>query len=154
MHQPVEPLTAERIGRALKAMGLKVLVSQDEDGEFLVLFKKDLSAGPMALVNVALQGSANQVLAITALVKGHPPMEPAELLARANEWNTTKRWPRAFVKGGELLVDYHLDLEEGVTEAQLRNFLTTAFSGIGQFLLWMEEGDGLEGLLRILDLAE
>ncbi|AEV15121.1 hypothetical protein TCCBUS3UF1_710 [Thermus sp. CCB_US3_UF1] len=150
MVQPVEPLTAERIGRALKAMGLKVLVN--EDGEFLVLFKKDPSANPMALVNVAPQGSANQVLAVIALVKGHPPMEPEELLAKANEWNGTRRWPRALVRGGELLLDYHVDLEEGVTEAQLRNFLATAFSGIGQFLLWIEGGDDLEDLFRTLGL--
>uniref|UniRef100_A0A7C5RE15 YbjN domain-containing protein n=1 Tax=Thermus caliditerrae TaxID=1330700 RepID=A0A7C5RE15_9DEIN len=153
MNGQMEPLSQERIDRHLKRMGLKVL-KNPEDGQSLVLLKEDTRA--TALVVVAAEGSDSHILSVIAKIENVPPLGTEELLKRANDWNNEHRWPRAFVGEGGLYADFHVDLEKGVSEEQLRNFLLTAFLSLSRLLRWLEgmgEPD-LVQLLRLLGLRE
>lgn len=136
MNAQVEPLSQRRIERHLRQMGLRAL--QAPEGHSMVLLRTDEGSRVMALVVVAADGTSNQVLSVVAKIEGALQLNPKDLLERANAWNKERRWPRVFVREGELYADYHVDLEKGVTEEQLRNFLDTAFLGLDLFLRWLE----------------
>ncbi len=76
-----------------------------------------------------------------------------EALGKANEWNATRRWPRAFVKDGHFFLDFHLDLEKGVHKELLKDVVATVLAGVSQFLLWLG-GNGEEDTVAGYPFAE
>lgn len=71
-----------------------------------------------------------------------PPWDAKTLLEQANTWNIVKRWPKVFLRGDELVFDYHVLLREGVSDPQLKDFLGVAFGSIQHLLNWLEGIDG------------
>lgn len=145
MAQQIKPLSQERIGRALRALGINKMMVDEKLG-FLFIWGKHPSSNLLALVTVGMKGAeqGNPVLAVLGRIIGLAPTDPNELLARANEWNKSMPWPRAYVVEGKLWVDYRVDLKEGVSESQLRNFLETFFASLSLFFTWIEGEDVLE----------
>lgn len=146
--QAIEPLTRERVGSVLQGMGIRFL--RDEDGDF-VLFLGIPSAKLVAMVLVSVQGKG-KILTVGGLVQNLPTEDPRDLLDKANAWNQKHRWPRVFLRDDELHFDYHVDLERGVSDAQLENFLKTAFATIQQLIAWLEVSPG-KGFSRLPGLA-
>lgn len=142
----IGPLSRQRVGEVLRELGLRFLT--DADGDFVLLCKED-AANSMAMVMVSVQGSEDEILAIQAMVQNAPPLSSGEALGKANEWNATRRWPRAFVKDGHFFLDFHLDLEKGVHKELLKDVVATVLAGVSQFLLWLG-GNGEEDTLRAI----
>lgn len=132
----IQPLTREHVREILEGLDLKVLT--DPDGDPMVILADERVK---ALAFAAFAVSPGQVLSYMAQVQGAPNWTEEEALRRVNAWNAERRWPRAFLRGGKIHLDYHWALEEGVHPALLRDLLFNTLAGTVQFLLWL---DGLE----------
>lgn len=133
--QITAPLTKERVAKVLQKMNLKFF--RDSDSNFLLSLATTISRlVAMTLVMVEEEGA---VLSVGGSVQNLPSWDPKTLLERANTWNIEKMWPRVFLRGDELRFDYHVPLREGVSEAQLEDFLGVAFGSIQALLDWLEE---------------
>lgn len=132
------PLTRERVARVLQRLNAKFL--QDSDGDFLLFIGTPFSRFfAITMVTVEEEGA---VLTVGGSVQNLPPWDAKTLLKQANTWNIVKRWPKVFLRGDELVFDYHVLLREGVSDPQLKDFLGVAFGSIQHLLNWLEGIDG------------
>jgi hypothetical protein len=146
--QEVVPLTRGLVKEFLEEKNLKYLV--DEDGDFVVIFGTPYPQ--RLLVQFVLGGLKTEVLQITIRVDPSPPMEETEALKLVNSWNSRRRWPRAFYKGGEFYLDWSEDWETGVTPAILAHTCDRVLVGAHLFLEELNgqgqgQGQGLLGAL-------
>ncbi|ADH65177.1 hypothetical protein Mesil_3365 (plasmid) [Allomeiothermus silvanus DSM 9946] len=138
----VQPFNRSMLQEVLDTFDLHYLV--DKDGDFVVLMRQEGLSG-LAILHFVVSGVQGEVFSIVAQVENLPPFPEQELLEKANAWNAGYRWPRAFVKGGRVYLDFHLDLEAGIHPGLLRDMVGRVVAGVGQFVAWME-GKDLGGL--------
>jgi len=134
----VEPISRALLQGVLEETDLKYMV--DKDGDFVLLIG-DEKARATAIVVIALQGPRKQILTVMARVENTPSLSRADWLEKVNLWNAKKRWPRAFLAGDRLTLDFHLNLEKGVHRELLKDIILTVLAGISQFLVWIEGRD-------------
>lgn len=148
--QITAPLTKERVAEVLRKMNAKFL--QDSGGNLLLLVGTPFS-GFVAITVVSVQ-EEGPVLVVKGSVLNLPPLDTKTLLEQANTWNTKWKWPRVFLNGDKLRFDYYLPLKEGVSEAQLKEFLGVALGSIQCLLDWLggasESGEDLEETPRMV----
>ncbi|WP_053043517.1 type III secretion system chaperone family protein [Thermus filiformis] len=141
----IRPFDRERIGEALRAAGISFF--RGEEGQFLVLVGSRMTPYS-AVVTLSAEGVDGDVLAVRALVRGVVGLSREEALEKANAWNKGRRWPRAYVDDdGDLMLDFHLDMEEGIHTPFLARTVQTVLTGVELFTLWL---DGKEGVLEAL----
>lgn len=128
----IRPLSREYVRETLREFGLNVLT--DSDGDLLVILADKRVRGKAFMAFTVGPGG---VLGYIGQVQS-VPLDEATALLKANEWNARRRWPRAFVRDGELYLDYHWDLEHGIHPGLLRDLLLSVISGTAHFLLWLE----------------
>lgn len=148
--QITAPLTKERVAEVLQKMNAKFL--QDSNGNFLLFIGIPFSR--FVAITVVKVEETGPVLVVRGSVQNLPPWDAKTLLKQANTWNTEMRWPRVFLRGDELMFDYHVPLGEGVSEAQLKDFLGVAFGSVQELLDWLggtsDSGEDLEKTPRMV----
>lgn len=138
----VQPFNRLMLQEVLDTFDLHYLV--DKDGDFVALMRQEGLSG-LVILHFVVLGVQGEVFSIMARVENLPPFPEQELLEKANAWNAKHRWPRAFVKGGRVYLDFHVDLEAGIHPGLLRDMVGRVVAGVGQFVAWME-GKDLGGL--------
>ncbi|MGO4105040.1 YbjN domain-containing protein [Leifsonia sp. YAF41] len=129
-------LTTERIENALNADGVNH--GTDKDGDIVSAWDDN----PFWFLVI---GNESPVLRISAKWKAWlPGASHAAAMDAANEWHTSRLFPRVQVStdaDGDVIfgIDHNVDLEFGVTDAQLRNEISTAIRSGLQFFGSLEE---------------
>jgi hypothetical protein len=143
----VQPFHRSMLQEVLDTFDLHYLV--DKDGDFVVLMRQEGLSG-LAILHFVVSGVRGEVFSIMAHLENLPPFPEQALLHKVNAWNVKHRWPRAFVKGGRVYLDFHVDLEAGIHPGLLRDMVGRVVAGVGQFVAWMEGKDLGELFLHLL----
>ena len=122
------PVSIERIGEQLRAHGYRF--STDEDGDLTGVWDDNQFW-------FILGGAAHEVLQVRGRWRNSVPNNDrtAALLA-VNDWNRDHLWPKAYFRDeGELALyaEVSIDLECGVTDAQLQDILACGLVTTVQF---------------------
>ena len=127
------PVTVERIGAQLREHGYKF--TQDDDGDLTGVWDENQFW-------FILGGSANEVLQIRARWKETIPSDKhLDALLIVNDWNRDHLWPKAYFREeGDIVVyaEVSIDLEYGVTDAQLQDILACGLITAVQFFSEIE----------------
>jgi len=123
----------------------------DEDGDYrLGLAADDLVTWPMRVYLVAA-GSANDILDIRIdTTREFPSSEWGRAMLACNEWNDTTRWPKAYLhvndpgatEPGKVVCEGSLDLENGIHQELLENYILTVIARSRAFWRWLKEEKG------------
>ncbi|KHG64367.1 hypothetical protein QT17_12750 [Thermus sp. 2.9] len=105
----------------------------DPEGNTVLLFKES-GGEALALVGVGWQ-SEEAILVLQARVEGLGEFSPS----LANAWNAAKRWPRAWVREGGVVLDFQVFLPGEVDVELLGSLLLPVLAGVGEFLSWAVE---------------
>lgn len=148
----VEPFTRSMIERYLRAMDLKFLT--DPDGDFHALFGTGESDDGPIMAMWSAESADEDVYRISLVSKRvfDRTQWPAALV-RCNEWNRTRRWPKAYldadlsVASGEahIVLEGQLDLEEGIHQELFADFTGSVILGGFRFWEWYADKDGEPG---------
>jgi len=139
---PPPPVTIARVSAQLRAHGYRY--TTDEDGDLTGVWDDNQFW-------FILGGAAQEVLQIRGKWRNTVPAQDqtAALLA-VNDWNRDHLWPKAYVRDeGEmaLYAEVSVDLECGVTDAQLQDILACGLVTTVQFFneinIISEEDDDL-----------
>ena len=126
----------------LKSNGLHYL--RDQDNDFVINFSGDDEIG--CDLAVWLITSSNNADVLDIMIEGQKPIPKAQwgqALTVCNEWNKSTRWPKAFLQVndpskdtvGKILLKEAIDLEKGVHQELLDDYIDTSVSASIQF--WM-----------------
>jgi len=143
----VQPFNRSMLQGVLDTFDLHYLM--DKDGDCVVLMRQEGLSG-LVILHCVVSGLQGEVFSMMAQVENLPPFAEQELLEKANAWNAERRWPRAFVKGGRVYLDFHVDLGAGIHPGLLRDMVGRVVAGVGQFVAWMEGKDLGELFLQLL----
>lgn len=129
------PLARQRVDAALTRLGVNH--GLDEDGDAYALWDG-------FMVRFISTGEKGEVFQIRGLWERRPaPEVRTEVLDWINAWHTTHRWPMLSLHddGGKLacVADFTLDLEYGVTDDQLDQFIRCAIGSTGEALTAIAE---------------
>ena len=139
----VEEFSRKMVERTLDDMNVRYL--RDKDGDFVALFGEDEKAGCEIRLHVIITGSRNQILRAAMLSDADVRSVDAGLLYRVcNTWNREHRWPRAYVDGdGDIVLEEYVDLDKGIHQELLRDFMLTVMATGFQFWRWAHNEQGL-----------
>jgi|YNPMSStandDraft_1061717.scaffolds.fasta_scaffold20723_3 hypothetical protein len=135
----------------LTERGLKYLT--DKDGDCVVILATEDMPHKL-FTFFAAGGAQGKVFSIVAQVDPSPQMEEDEALRLVNRWNDKRRWPRAIYRQGNFVLDWHMDLEPGISPALFADMCDTVIMAAHQFLSELSAPHGRtsrsEMLLRTL----
>lgn len=129
-------LTKQRIEAALSTDGVNY--GNDSDGDIISVWDEN----PFWFL---LIGNESPILRISAKWKAWLPAASQTAATEAvNEWHNSRLFPRVLVStdaDGDVFfgIDRNVDLEFGITDAQLRNELNTTIRAGLQFFEFLEE---------------
>lgn len=112
-------ITDEEMGVILKKMGFVYEMPKEN------VFRFKISSVTVLLIN----GETNLQFYSGFSTEGKVNCE------KVNEWNRDKRYSRAYIDSeGDVVIEADLDLEKGVTEGRIENFLYTCRLILDQFV--------------------
>lgn len=129
-------LTTQRIENALTADGVNF--GSDGDGDIISVWDEN----PFWFL---LIGTESPILRVSAKWKAWlPAVSQAAAMDAVNEWHNSRLFPRVLVStdaDGDVFfgIDRNVDLEFGITDAQLRNEINTTIRAGLQFFEFLEE---------------
>ena len=144
----VEHLSRGMVEKYLSSAGLRYL--QDRDGDFVVQFREDEDWGCSLDVYLTVAGADGDVLDLLGVPNHHvSEARWPEALVTCNQWNLDKRWPKAAfrtgspnAKSGMFVLQAALDLEKGIHQEFLDNYIYVFMGGVSSFLQWAHESRG------------
>ena len=145
----VETFTPEMLE---KYLGSRRLQSQlDNDHDYRIEFPFDEALGCAIDIWFLLGGPDRQILQVRAV--GQRPIARAEfpkVLELCNEWNSDRRWPKAYLyrrspddAEGAIYLEENLDLAPGIHTELLEDWLDTLRSFSVDFWIWAHGEKGL-----------
>lgn len=149
--EPVE-FSRALIREYMEERSLKYLT--DRDGDYVAIMAMENC--PQKLFTIfAASGVREDVFSITIRVEPSPAMAEIEALRLVNRWNAQRRWPRAFYKENSFILDWHVDLEMGISPALFADMCDTVMRAAHQFVMELNLGEvgnlgGMEDLFRAL----
>lgn len=145
----VETFSSEMLEKYLSSRRLAYQRDQDED--YRVSFEFDDELGCALDMWFLLGGRDRQILAVRAV--GQRPITRAEfasVLELCNEWNSDRRWPKAYLyrrspdeAEGAIYLEENIDLAPGIHQELLDDWLDTVRSASVQFWIWAHSEKGL-----------
>jgi hypothetical protein len=146
----VEKFTRPMIERYLRSVGVKFLT--DSDGDFVVQFGYSETQGCELSFYFIAGGRENEIYVIRAFSdKRIARDEWARAVMLCNQWNTERRWPKAYLQVkdpasdnyGAILLEEQIDLEKGIHQELLDDFSNTFVVTAGSFWEWAHKEKGL-----------
>jgi hypothetical protein len=149
MERNIRQRLSRGIERFLKKSGLKYMVDEDGDFQLVVAFEE---IPLQARVLIMREGLLGEILSVVVRYEGEiaSSVTKEEALEKANAWNCERRWPRVYWRDGHFYGDFHLDVEEGISQKLLELTLHRLLMGILHFLLHLsgKEQDMTKRLYR------
>lgn len=144
----VEKLSKQMLENYLREKELRFLM--DQDGDFKVVFGEDEDWGCELEMWLIISGSKKEILNVQVKSDKHYDRGdcPRAIMA-CNQWNATKLYPKAFVhmledgSSGILMCEGIIDLEQGIHQELLNDFITSQISGSFAFWKWVHQEEGL-----------
>lgn len=136
----VEPFTRRLIHDFLEEKALKYLRDKDED--YLVIFRRDQAEDEMRVWFTA-NGPEERIYTIVCFAMAPPGRDLDHWCRVCNDWNRSRRWPKAHASnvhegtGVTLTLEEHLDLQTGIHKALFDDFTQETLSGVAEFFDWL-----------------
>lgn len=142
-----EGFSLSMIEKYLRTRGYPFL--RDQNDLFTVRFTRDEASGRELTVWLSAEGQENNVYAIR--VYADEPVAEADFhkaLAACNTWNAKWRWARAVLlhqdgpdagAAGQIMIDWHLDLREGMHQELLSYVTDDAIRTAFEFWTWVRQ---------------
>ena len=122
-------ISAEEMTQLLDGLLLDYEQSTDDDGDPIFIIRFADYSGVLVFYDVT-DGSAGALLFQAFFTSG----EEAFPLEMVNNWNTARRYTRAYVDAdGDAALESDLDLAGGVTEETIRRFIRTFSTSLPGF---------------------
>jgi len=144
----IERFSRELIAGYLDRSKLKYL--RDADNDYLVLFAREGGRADLHVWFIA--GGPNDAIYTIMCVAATPSgYDMDHWLRVCNDWNSQKRWPKAYVSASSgtaklnLALESHLDLEAGVSRALFDTHTREILLGVFEFFEWLDERLGRAG---------
>ncbi|SDF51902.1 Putative sensory transduction regulator [Thermus arciformis] len=127
-------ITVGEMEALLKAWGFRHEREDGKEGPYFVVYFGDLKA---TLLLLRCEGDRCLALLLGGSFTGFAPEKRPDH-ARINEWNREKLFSRAYLdEDGDPVVEADLDLEGGVTDGAIREFLETFRETLEAFADWI-----------------
>ncbi|MFN8535069.1 MAG: YbjN domain-containing protein [Dehalococcoidia bacterium] len=145
----VERLSPELLVKYLESRRLGY--ERDDETDYRVEFPFDPELGCALHIWLLLGGRDRQILSVRAV--GQIPIARTEfekVLDLCNEWNSDRRWPKAYLYRrtpaddvGAIYLEENIDLAPGVHQELLEDWLDTMRSASVEFWIWAHGEKGL-----------
>lgn len=146
-HQTVE-FNRALIRQYVEERNLRYLT--DQDGDYVAILA--MEECPQKLFTIfAASGVREDVFSITMRVEPSPEMSELEALRLVNRWNAQRRWPKAYHTEDGFTLDWHIDLEMGISPALFADMCDTVMLAAHQFAKELNPGRG-RSMAEVQDL--
>lgn len=149
----VEQLTETLVERSIKELGLQYL--KDPDGDLRVSFARDDDSGRELTAWIQREGTERHILLVRVLADHSVSKNDfARVIMLCNAWNSTRRWPSAFLYGtegqelkvaseGQVVLEFQIDCGKGIHSELVTDICGTTIACAHQFWTWAHGEQGL-----------
>lgn len=130
MPRTTKPLTSDRVAAYLDSKGLSF--QQDDAGNYLINVADNY-------YSILVSGDQQEILALRGTWHFTvPPDMDSRMRVMCDNWNQEKLWPKTYTMVDDegmvqLRTEHNIDLEHGVSDSQLQQFLDGGFMSSMQF---------------------